>query len=195
MNVNTLTPQSQSQSQSQPDIDESHVLLRFKHGIHTIFLFVDVVATRADVSAQLLRVLRDRCPDGLRTSTEPGAPVTPIPGVDAEPSAPADDDNYDGRTLESRVEFAKPTNPRFPAHGGWTALDVRPDEMLLRKAELKNGGTLAFRFVSGRGKDRAAADDADGWTVQWAEPPVEDEREDGDDEDRVAGRARGKGRA
>lgn len=42
--------------------------MRFKYGIHTIFLFLDSLAPFSEVSDELLALLKDRYPDGLTTS-------------------------------------------------------------------------------------------------------------------------------
>lgn len=54
--------------------------VRFKHGIHTIYLFVDSMGTMATVTEDLCGLLRERYPNGLTTSLAP-AKTTDVPAA------------------------------------------------------------------------------------------------------------------
>ncbi|KAI0474156.1 hypothetical protein GGR56DRAFT_676585 [Xylariaceae sp. FL0804] len=58
------------------DIDLS---IRFKHGIHTICLFVDPNKSFSHVQEELLETLRERYPQGLTTAVFPRKKTTKLP--------------------------------------------------------------------------------------------------------------------
>ncbi|KAI0975310.1 hypothetical protein F4678DRAFT_322722 [Xylaria arbuscula] len=51
------------------NIGELDFSIRFKHGKHTIFLFVDSMSTLGQVQEELLVILKERYPDGITSST------------------------------------------------------------------------------------------------------------------------------
>ncbi|CEI68208.1 hypothetical protein FVEN_g11838 [Fusarium venenatum] len=53
------------------DLDDAHISVRFKHGIHTIYLFIDALAPFSNVTAELTSVISERYPQGLTTSISP----------------------------------------------------------------------------------------------------------------------------
>ncbi|KXJ96188.1 hypothetical protein Micbo1qcDRAFT_158407 [Microdochium bolleyi] len=107
------------------DIRDIDLSLRFKHGTHTIFLFVDPQAPFSAAAEELLQILRSRYADGLTTSTAPPR-TTPLPS-DA-----------------SRIEFAVAKVPTDPGQG-WKPLKVRGDsqETPVMKG-IKDNTVLAF---------------------------------------------------
>ncbi|ENH69400.1 hypothetical protein FOC1_g10011752 [Fusarium oxysporum f. sp. cubense race 1] len=50
------------------DVDDANISVRFKHGIHTIYLFIDALAPFSSAATELLNVLIERYPDGLTKS-------------------------------------------------------------------------------------------------------------------------------
>ncbi|SPO02578.1 uncharacterized protein DNG_05251 [Cephalotrichum gorgonifer] len=134
-------------------MDGTHLSLRFKHGLHTIFLFVDPLQPVSAMTTLLSDVIRERYPDGeLATSQGP----TPIPSAD----------------LEEKLVYAKLTNPADPAEG-WQRLDLKPSDTPGRKG-ITDGSVLAFAIAeAGRN-----AEDVE-FVVDW---PVMDEDEFGEDE-------------
>ncbi|KAH7034630.1 uncharacterized protein B0I36DRAFT_316663 [Microdochium trichocladiopsis] len=109
------------------DIRDIDLSLRFKHGTHTIFLFVDPQEPFSTAAAELLEILRSRYPDGLTTST------TPPPGK--QTPLPQD---------ASRIEFAVAKSPADPSQG-WKPLGVSggsSDTPVSRG--VKDGMVLAF---------------------------------------------------
>ncbi|OAA55275.1 hypothetical protein SPI_08370 [Niveomyces insectorum RCEF 264] len=107
------------------DDDVTGISLRFKYGTQTVFLFVDQLAKFAEISEELLDVLRESYPNGLIISaSRPG--VTPVPKKG---------DTY-------RVSYAVPKNPRdFEA--GWKPLDTS-GEATPSSLKLRENTALAF---------------------------------------------------
>lgn len=134
-----------------PQMDGTQLSLRFKHGLHTVFLFIDPLQPVSAVTAQLLDALRERYPEGeLRSSQGP----TPIPGPDAE----------------TTVVYGKLKNPGDAAEG-WQRLELKDGDTLSRKG-VTDGSVLAFAFAD----DDEGAEDVE-FAVDW---PSVDEY-DGDD--------------
>ncbi|CAK7270597.1 hypothetical protein SEPCBS57363_004180 [Sporothrix epigloea] len=107
------------------DIPNDGISLRFKYGPHTVFLFVDRVASFDDISEQLLQVLRQRYPRGLLKG-HPSSPETvPVP--------PADGD--------CRINYGLPRNPR-DLEAGWKALNTDGENPTTLR--LKQNSVLAF---------------------------------------------------
>lgn len=107
------------------DIRDIDLSLRFKHGTHTIFLFVDPQEPFATAGSELLEILQSRYPDGLTTSTSAGK-QTPLPS-DA-----------------SRIEFALAKSAGDPSQG-WKALGLNgaSSDLPVNKG-IKDGMVLAF---------------------------------------------------
>lgn len=100
------------------------ITVRFKHGIHTIFLFVEPTTTFDEVSSELLEILHERYPDGLTTSLS--QPKTVLP---SDPSL---------------IEFGILKMATDPSQG-WRALKIGPKDTPTTKG-VKDGMTLAFAF-------------------------------------------------
>src|SRR5947209_6705343 len=73
--------QSQPRAANTTAVDDLQITVRLKHGIHTIFLFAMLDWTFSRLSTELLSILRDRYPDGLRTSR---TDTTPVPANDSD---------------------------------------------------------------------------------------------------------------
>ncbi|KAK7430986.1 hypothetical protein QQZ08_002516 [Neonectria magnoliae] len=128
------------------ELDDAHISVRFKHGIHTIYLFVDSLAPFKSITAQLLEVLQERYPNGLTTSLDP-AKTTPVPeGADAN------------------VAYAVLSVPNDPTRG-WKQLSSSKLDSSSTKLGLKNNSLVAFAFVEDE-------DDEAVFEVEW---PREDE--------------------
>jgi hypothetical protein len=132
-------------------MDGTHLSLRFKHGLHTIFLFVDPLQPISKMSTLLLDTLRERYPEGeLSTSQGP----THIPAPDAP---------------DTKLVYASLNNPLDPSDG-WERLELS-DEDTPSSGGITDGSVLAFSIVTGE------AGDVD-FVVDW--PTLED-YEEGDD--------------
>ncbi|PHH66219.1 hypothetical protein CDD81_7812 [Ophiocordyceps australis] len=114
-------------------IDEAHISVRFKHGIHTVFLFVDTLAPFASTTHRLAQLLCERYPTGLTTSIDPPkkTPISP----------------------QSRFVYGVLNVPTDPSKG-WRKLDVGDDdEHNALKCGLKNNGIVAFAVGNDDGDD------------------------------------------
>ena len=107
--------------------------IRFKHGNHTIFLFVDATKPLSHAAAELLEILRERYPDGLNTSTTPPK-KTPLP---AEPGC---------------IEFAVPKDRLDPSKG-WNSLGADQGGDTAAAKGIQDGSTVAFAFRPEDGDD------------------------------------------
>lgn len=129
---------------------DTHISVRLKHGIHTIYLFVDFQDSVRAVSNQLRTILRERYPRGLTTSLE---------SFDKTPLPDEDDD--------VRIAYAVLNVPSDPARG-WKRLKTDDDENITAsRAGFKDNGIVAFTFV--------AADEEDDEPIFQVEWPREDE--------------------
>lgn len=130
---------------SQAQVDETHLSVRFKHGIHTIYLFVDTLSPVSDITTELLQLLRERYPQGLTTSVEPPQ-TTPVPD-------------------SAQLAYAVLNVPTDPSRG-WKKLKVGEQaEFTPLKAGMKDNAIVAFAFVED-------LDDEAVFEVEW---PREDE--------------------
>ncbi|PMB69465.1 hypothetical protein BM221_004109 [Beauveria bassiana] len=129
------------------EIDDSHISVRFRHGVHIIYLFVESQAPFSDISSELAAILRDRYPGGLTTSLKPPT-TTEIP---AQP----------------KFVYGVLNKHNDPARG-WKRLNVGSDEDFTpTKCGLKHNSLVAFMLQDG-------SDDPDDvvFRVEW---PSEDE--------------------
>ncbi|RFU78322.1 hypothetical protein TARUN_3916 [Trichoderma arundinaceum] len=134
------------------DADDAHISVRFKYGIHTIFLFVDSLAPFSSVTEDLLEVLKERYPDGLTRSSSLPDEKTPIP------------DTADVTYGVLRV----PTDPSK----GWKTLNLGEDAANTpTKCGLKDNSVVAFAFGGLDDDDDVDAEDVV-FEVEW---PQEDE--------------------
>lgn len=110
-------------------MDDTIWSIRFKHGIHTVLLFIDSMKPFSEVTSTLLEILRERHPDGLKLNTADDAPTTklPPPGSDAP-----------------RIAYGVPNNPNDLSQG-WRELPIKQTDLPLDS--IKNNGVVAFTFV------------------------------------------------
>ena len=128
-------------------MDDSQISVRFKHGIHTIYMFVDAHARMADVSEELVELLRERYPNGLTTSIAPPK-TTPVPA-------------------NAKLAYGVLTVPN-DASQGWTKLKLGDNQVNTpTKCGLKTNSIAAFTFV-----EEEDDDDEVVFEVEW---PKEDE--------------------
>ncbi|KAI0006603.1 hypothetical protein F4779DRAFT_620434 [Xylariaceae sp. FL0662B] len=107
------------------EISDVDLSIRFKHGSHTIFLFVDPSKPFSDVAEELLEVLAERYPDGLTTSASPLN----------KSKLPED---------AAQIEFAIPKMLADPSQG-WKPLGVTEEDTPVSKG-LKDNAVVAFAF-------------------------------------------------
>ncbi|KAI1743218.1 hypothetical protein F4680DRAFT_409536 [Xylaria scruposa] len=132
------------------DIDLS---IRFKHGKHTIFLFVDPMATFSHVQEELLDVLKERCPNGITTS-----------GSLKETELPS---------TASQIKFAVLKDKTDPTQG-WKPLTFELDDTPVDKG-FQDNMTVAFTIAP---DDADEVDEAD-FEVEF--PSYDEEVDDGGD--------------
>ncbi|KAH7001094.1 hypothetical protein EDB80DRAFT_721471 [Ilyonectria destructans] len=128
------------------ELDDTHISVRFRHGIHTIYLFVDALAPFSAITTQLLETLQERYPGGLTTSIAPPK-TTPVP-----------------EETDAVVAYGVLTVPNDPTRG-WKKLNHKNGESTPTKLGLKNNSLVAFAFVEDE-------DDEAEFEVEW---PREDE--------------------
>ncbi|KAL7792082.1 hypothetical protein V8C37DRAFT_402492 [Trichoderma ceciliae] len=137
------------------DVDDAHISVRFKYGIHTIFLFIDSLAPFSSVTEELLAVLRERYPDGLTKSNSSPDEKTSIPDV-------------------PHVAYGILRVPTDPSKG-WKVLKLGEEAANTpTKCGLKDNSVVAFAFGS-RDDDDDDDDVDDGDVVFEVEWPQEDE--------------------
>ncbi|KID70480.1 hypothetical protein MAN_00079, partial [Metarhizium hybridum] len=109
-------------------VDDGHISLRLKHGIHTIFMFADAQAPMSEITKELLDLLSERYPEGLTTV------VSPLKTM-AIPANP-------------KLAYGVLNVPNDPSRG-WKRIKTGEDESSTPTAcGLKNNSIVAFRFVS-----------------------------------------------
>ncbi|KAJ6785225.1 hypothetical protein PWT90_02959 [Aphanocladium album] len=129
------------------EVDDSHLSVRFRHGVHTVYLFVESQSPFSDISSELADILRDRYPGGLTTSLEPPT-TTDIP---AQP----------------KFVYGVLNKHDDPSQG-WKRINVGSDENYTpTKCGLKHNSLVAFMLVD----DNEDVDDVV-FRVEW---PTEDE--------------------
>lgn len=128
-------------------VDDTDLSIRFKYGIYTIYLFVDRSSKFPDIAAELLEVLQERYPDGLKTERD--SPEVTLP-----------DD-------ASRIEFAVPKVSADPSQG-WRPLRAGEDDTPVSK-NLRDNQMVAFAF-----RDEITEEDV---VFEVAFPTYEDEEE------------------
>ncbi|KAI0853456.1 hypothetical protein F5Y00DRAFT_224714 [Daldinia vernicosa] len=107
------------------DVNDIDLSLRFKHGIHTIFLFVDPSRPFGSIAEDLLEALRARYPSGLTTSL----------------SSP---DKTELPNDHLQIKFASPKIPTDLSQG-WNPLEVGEKDTPVSKG-IKDNSILAFAF-------------------------------------------------
>ncbi|EFX01065.1 hypothetical protein CMQ_6007 [Grosmannia clavigera kw1407] len=108
-------------------ITDDTLALRFKYGIHTVFLSVDPLTPFSTISEDLLDVLRECYPDGLTVSVL-ASDRTQVP-VKGE---------------EYRVFYALPKNPKDLSYG-WKPLNINGSQTPA-SLKLKDNAALAFQI-------------------------------------------------
>ncbi|KAG5663513.1 hypothetical protein KAF25_001449 [Fusarium avenaceum] len=121
------------------DVDDAHISVRFKHGIHTIYLFIDALAPFSNVTAELLSVLNERYPQGLTTAISPFRTTS----VNAD----------------STLAYGALKVPNDPS-AGWVRLKTGNEEMTPTKLGLKNNSLIAFTILDDE-------DDEPEFEVEW----------------------------
>ncbi|KAK9434675.1 hypothetical protein VB005_09457 [Metarhizium brunneum] len=110
-------------------VDDGHISLRLKHGIHTIFMFADAQAPMSEITKELLELLSERYPEGLTTVASPLKTLT----IPANP----------------KLAYGVLNVPNDPSRG-WKRIRTGEDESSTPTAcGLKNNSIVAFSFVSG----------------------------------------------
>jgi hypothetical protein len=114
---------------NQPEINDTIITLRFRFGMHAIFLFVDTLKPFSAVTPELLELLRERYPDGLKASINPPKTVA-VP-------------------LESDAEIAYATMVQVSNESiaEWKRLEPRFMKQTPEALGMKNNDILAFAFV------------------------------------------------
>ncbi|CAK7201767.1 hypothetical protein SEUCBS139899_004481 [Sporothrix eucalyptigena] len=97
----------------------------FKYGLHSLFLFVDRLASFDSISTQLLDGLHERYPRGLLQADPSLSDTTPVPAA--------------GKPCH--VVFGMPRNPRDLA-AGWRAVQTNDETPTTLK--LKQNAVLVF---------------------------------------------------
>ncbi|SPJ76334.1 uncharacterized protein FTOL_06065 [Fusarium torulosum] len=121
------------------DVDDAHISVRFKHGIHTIYLFIDALAPFSNVTAELLSVLNERYPHGLTTATTPFR-TTSV-------------------NSNSTLAYGALKVPNDPS-AGWVRLKTGNEESTPTKLGLKNNSLIAFAILDDE-------DDEPEFDVEW----------------------------
>ncbi|KAL7921824.1 hypothetical protein ACQKWADRAFT_294544 [Trichoderma austrokoningii] len=137
------------------DADDATLSIRFKYGIHTIFLFVDGLAPFSSVTEKLLEVLRERYPDGLTKSHSSPEVKTPIP---------------DSPNVLYGLLRASAANPAQ----GWRALNIGEDASSTpTDCGLKDNSTVAFAFEDEAMESMGDDDGKTEFTVEWPQEEVD----------------------
>ncbi|KAL6910101.1 hypothetical protein GGI43DRAFT_1177 [Trichoderma evansii] len=135
------------------DADDANLSVRFKYGIHTIFLFVDALAPFSSVTEELLAVLKERYPDGLIRSNSSPDERTPIPDT-------------------ANITYGVLRVPTDPSRG-WKVLKLGEDAFYTpTKCGLKDNSIVAFAFDSHDDEGDDGEEEETVFTVEW---PQEDE--------------------
>ncbi|KAI7771877.1 hypothetical protein LZL87_006153 [Fusarium oxysporum] len=121
------------------DVDDANISVRFKHGIHTIYLFIDALAPFSNAATELLNVLIERYPDGLTRSF--GSP---------------EKTTFDA---DSTLAFGALKAPNDPS-SGWVKLKTGDGEKTPTALGLKNNSLLAFAVL-------AEEEDEPEFEVEW----------------------------
>ncbi|KAM5343454.1 hypothetical protein ACJ41O_011991 [Fusarium nematophilum] len=127
------------------EVDDAHISVRFRHGIHTIFLYVDAIAPFSKVIDELLDVLTERYPQGLTTLIAP--PKTAVV------------------TKDTTLIFGVLNVANDPSRG-WKKLKIGNGDSTPNKLGLKDNSLVAFAVVDDE-------DDEPEFEVEW--PREDDE--------------------
>lgn len=133
-------------------MEEQHVSVRLKYGIHTIYMFVDLTEPMSKVKTELLELLRERYSAGLTTRHD-----------DADRYQIPEEDND---TYLALGTLAVHNNP----YAGWKKLKFEEGDNA-GKIGLKKNSILAFTFVD-------EPDQEPLFLVEWPKEEPEDEEEE-----------------
>ncbi|KAI8961261.1 hypothetical protein F5Y11DRAFT_326859 [Daldinia sp. FL1419] len=107
------------------EVNDIDLSIRFKHGIHTIFQFVDPSRPFNSIAEDLLEILRARYPEGLTTS---------VASLD-KTELPSD---------HLQIKFALPKVPADLSQG-WIPLEIEEKDTPVGKG-IKDNSIVAFAF-------------------------------------------------
>ena len=130
------------------EIDDAHISVRFKYGIHTIYLFVDALAPFSNITTELLELIQERYPAGL------------TPSVDSEERREIPKD--------ASLAYGMLKNPNDPSKG-WKKLNIGDGESTPTKIGIKNNSLVAFAVVEDE-------DDEPEFEVDWPKEDEEYEQ-------------------
>jgi hypothetical protein len=130
--------------------DDVDISLRLKYGRHTILIFADPLARFSEITDQLLSVLRQRYPDGLRGSHLSNEVTMRVPA--------------EGQ--QCHVAYAALKVPSDHSQG-WKNLQITGDEKPVDK-NIKNNAVLAFVL-----QDSDDANSQPKFHVEW--PSLDDD--------------------
>ncbi|KAI0466691.1 hypothetical protein F4859DRAFT_497021 [Xylaria cf. heliscus] len=133
------------------DIRDIDMSIRFKHGKHTIFLFVDPMATFSHIQEELLDILQERYPKGITT--------------------PDSSEKTDLPSSASQIKFAVLKDKTDPTQG-WKPLTFDLDDAPVDKG-FQDNMEVAFAIAPDD------ADDADEVTFEVEFPSYDEGMEDG----------------
>lgn len=122
-------------------IEDSEITIRFRLGVHTIFLFVDSLKPFSDVTPTLFDILRERYPDGMTVGHE----LLPVPTA---PSA--------------GIAYATALKVPGEAFPDWKWLEPRLLSSTPQALGVKNNDIIAFAFVDDE-------DEVPEFRVNWPE--------------------------
>ncbi|KAJ4311652.1 hypothetical protein N0V84_010331 [Fusarium piperis] len=108
------------------EVGDADISVRFRHGIHTIYLFIDALEPFSNVTAKLLDVLTERYPNGLTTSIAPPKTTTVTEGT--------------------ILAYGVLKNANDPT-AGWKKLKIGDGDSTPTKLGLKNNSLIAFAVV------------------------------------------------
>ncbi len=118
--------------------------MRFRHGVHAFYIYVDPQAPFSQVTDELVSILRECYPAGLTTSLSPPK-TTPVPAS--------------GRP---QLAYGALTVANDPAQG-WKRINIGAEGTSTpAKCNVKNNSLVAFMFV-----DEGAEDDEVVFEVEW----------------------------
>ncbi|KAL2270719.1 hypothetical protein VTJ83DRAFT_90 [Remersonia thermophila] len=121
-------------------LDDLQISLRLRYGVHIIFVIAELDWTFEQLTTELVSILRNRYPEGLRR--EPALPSLPgLPtALHSEEATPIPAEGQ-----EVRVAYALPQNPN-DLSAGWKNLRAQPEDTLKKKG-IKDWSSLAFVFL------------------------------------------------
>lgn len=135
------------------EIHDTDLSIRFKHGNHTIFLFVDPTSTFSEVAKELLEILKERYPGGLTTSAVPPKKT----------ALPSDASSIEFAVLKNKADTSK----------GWTPLKTTPEEDTPASQGIQENSMVAFAIRPEEDEEKADEDEELAFEVDF--PGYEDD--------------------